>query len=445
MSKIDDIITMNRLKMQNIYAPLNFNTRVDKVVEHLGNESKYLGIKRESTREPKEKKPFNRIMGYSITATVIVITLISMIIIFPYKKLDSGISPVSSSAISPAMTETPQIIPIHTQIEIDDNNRTNLVNGGFIFDDKQFIFYKNYADECALYRIDKKTGEKLKLSDAYNSVGKGITRPKRMLIAGVIDDKVYFTTSDQERNTAEPDHDFMALYSINKDGTNRNKLISLNWSCTINNGYAYYVITDESTNIQNFCRFNITSGSTEILIENYTGGANVFNEAENKMYYIARDEYSYSAIFEFDLNLMTGKAIITNDKQTKDRITDANFLNYYENALYYSEGKSVKRCDLLNNKISIISMIPADKTSTIKSLAVSDLGIFIIAGTSLYNAGSETPKEIIALSGYTNQPGSALADRYIIITNTLQGTDKTSSNDYVKAYTLEGKEADLKF
>jgi len=368
--------------------------------------------------------------GFKITSFFLVIVII--LGIFSGCKTDNTSTAGKTSAI-PAE---------QTQVFIDDNNRANLVNHGFIYEETNYIYYKNYQDQCALYRLDKKTGEKLKLADAYNSVGEGNTRPKLMMISGITDDIVYFTTSDQERNTAEPNHDYVALYSVGKDGKSVKKLFTVSESCIINNGYAYYVaLSSDSVNESNYYRYNLDNGNTEILIKNYNGMYEVFDGANNKMYYEAQDEKNVLSIYEFDLNLMFEKIILKSDDQGSNNVSEAKFLNYYRNSLYYCENKSIKKYDILNNVIETVSSIPTDKLGSILSLVVSHLGVYFIAGKSrsLYNAESLIPTEIMILEGSLNSPGLALADKYIFISNNRQG----GINDYIKAYTLKGAESNI--
>jgi len=370
-----------------------------------------------------------RLLFRRTTLLIIIIFILSMI---------TGCKPNKNSTV-----EKTGVIPTEqAQNYIDDNNRTNLVNSGFICEDAQYIYYKNSSDRNSLYRLDKKTNEKIKLAEAYNRMAKLDSTTNELRIIGVTDGKVYYITGDPEASAIDTKGSFSALYKVDVDGANKEKIISdIKQNCIICNGYAYYSLRSE---LNNLYRVNLDTKNTELFINGSTD-MNVINESGDKMYFIRSEtEPVGKSIYEFDMYTKNEKKLLTAPGLALGQGQGISFLNYYKGMLYYVENSIIKKYDLTYNVIETISKRP-DETSLINAFVVSHLGIFFFAGNTLYNTEGAAATAITTINDKKGEYGVGLTDNHIIITNNKSGVTKDSGTYYFKTFNLDGSEVTLGF
>ena len=378
-----------------------------------------------------------------------------------------------------------------------DNNRTNHNNFGIIAEDLDYIYYKNISDTSALYRLDKKTNEKLKLADIDKSI---------IAYLSVWDDKVYYvavqntppTPRPTQTGQADDNTPRTALYCVGKDGTGKTKLIDNVFECFVANGDVYYVSlgTSTATAMQNIYKYSLVSGTTETLIEGMITNINM-NNAGDKLYYIKRNVTpvttggarvsSSTDVIEYDMikkeekvvlltpvaspspSATAGKSVSASVSPSAGKFTpvipnatsgfgvtappsggssasrNVNFLNYYDGSLYYLENKVIKKYNLATGEIAPVSKTSTPITGNVSALAVSRLGIFYVINQSkqwtLYNAAEEGPVSVTSVSITDGTLFLALASDYILLINDFGNTNA----GFIKAFTLKGEEVALGF
>jgi hypothetical protein len=180
--------------------------------------------------------------------------------------------------------------------------------------DQNYIYFANYADKGKLYKLDKKTGKKTKLSDTENVRDMIITN--QFLIIGT------------KGSTS---------YTINKNGTDQKKLLdSVGGSLIVNNGWLYYTTFPNPT--LELWRYNFSTKQKEKLDK---GEVETVSLAKDKLYYRRN-------------NIIVMLDLKTNKKTEWKQ--DNSYLQYQAGKLYYENmGKKTVEClDPLSGNIKTI-------------------------------------------------------------------------------------------
>jgi hypothetical protein len=302
------------------------------------------------------------------------------------------------------------------------NNHTNLNNKGYIAEDSDFIYYCNVYDKNSLYRINKQTYEKEKIKDAIY---------ERLSYINISDDNIYFLSGDSEKISEDTS---LALYSINKQGGNQEKLVTgLPSGCLFDYGSIYYVSWSKN-NVGNqvsvLTKVDIASNNAIVLstAEQSISQINI-NEDSSKLYYY-KIGVDGNNVCEYDLNKQTEKVILTS--RSSDTILKAAVgnMNYYQGSIYYSGatnsgGSGIFRYDIAADHIELISECPSYPHASVLQIAVSKSGIYYILNSyetntsprrnMLFRADGIKPTLITDLTETTTRPTLNIADHLLFI------------------------------
>ena len=317
--------------------------------------------------------------------------------------------------------------------EFSDNNRTNMNNSGWFAEDDRYVFYRNAYDNGNLYRLDKDTAEKIKLLELPWG---------ELYEINVTDDKIFFQCDDLESGKFGSS---LRIYSMNKDGTDLTKVVSniFGIGYAVKNGYIFYTGTDNTGHFKLYI-YSLGSGNSEILIDGdfMTESINI-NIPGDKLY-LAEKGVGLDVV-EFNLLTNAEKILLTSKAQTGiQKANSTPNLNYYDNAIYYTEGTSIMKFNIGENTIEKISAGPTLERGKIISLVVSRAGVYFIAESAnsdpklnkyyLYN-GNYTKAILVTEIQNTHEPKLAIINSHIIV----------EGDGYIKSYLTNGSEVNIGF
>lgn len=246
------------------------------------------------------------------------------------------------------------------------NTQINHMNKGILVEDTEYIYYsvKDYRDSYYIFKQSKQDNTKTELTSAEAK------------FLNIYNNQLYYINEDEH-----------AIFKMNTDGSNRNRILDRAKAMYIVNDYLYYIEGDSFYN--NLRRLDLTTNKVKDITDEDVREFTIYN---GYIYYVSGKDnqlYKVNLLGKEKQSVFTDKVeniCIINDNIFVSNITDGNSI--YKLSLDGKENKKIITIE--KDAIKLYSIVNNQIVTFTKFLNNYYLCLYDFEGQQVKRAGGDT-------------------------------------------------------